>query len=100
MLLKRLRYLILSYLEVAIDFAGLYYFLPEGSFNQRFDNIIAALYFSAVTITTTGYGDVIPRQPVSQLLCVAEVGVGLVLVVFALGSYIAAIGLSQSQAGT
>ncbi len=92
----RLLYLLISYLEVAINFGVLYYFLPDGMFRNStgkatFDNIFQAVYLSMVTITTTGYGDITPQRPVSQVLCMAEMVVGIVLVVFAAGAYISAI---------
>jgi hypothetical protein len=36
-----------------------------------------ALYFSAVSFLTTGYGDITPRHPVARLLAVLQGGLGL-----------------------
>lgn len=84
---ERLRFLLFSYFEVAAQFGILFFFLPRGAFRQDFSSIIEALYFSTVTITTVGYGDIVPTKPWSQLACMYEVAVGFVLLIFALGSY-------------
>jgi hypothetical protein len=39
-----------------------------------------ALYFSGVTLTTVGYGDVVPRTPAMRAVAVAESSSGLVLI--------------------
>ncbi len=43
------------------------------------------LYFSAVTITTLGYGDIFPTKYYSKLLTIIEVFVGLFLILIYLG---------------
>lgn len=88
----RLKAVAHSYVEVASDFAIIYFFLPQGMFCKYFTSIMQAVYFSWVTITTTGYGDITPQRPMSQLLCMYEVAVGLVLIVFGVASYISTVG--------
>jgi hypothetical protein len=88
----RLRFLARSYLEVALDFGIVYFFLPSCVFEKQFKTLFQAIYFSATTITTVGYGDFHPTSFISQLLCIWELAVGFVLVVFTLGSYIASAG--------
>jgi voltage-gated potassium channel Kch len=46
-------------------------------------NPVDALYFSAVTITTVGYGDLSPEVWFGKLLVILEIFVGLILVVVA-----------------
>jgi hypothetical protein len=77
-----------SYFEVIIDFGLLYYLGFRDAFSHRFRDAVEAVYFSAITITTVGYGDLAPSQPVSQLLVVYEVVGGLILLVVAFGAYI------------
>lgn len=86
---QRLQFLVLSYFEVAIQFGILYFCLPSGYFTREFSSIIEAIYFSVVTITTAGYGDIAPKKPWSQIGCMCELAVGFILVIFALGSYLA-----------
>lgn len=51
------------------------------------DNIIESLYFSGVTITTLGYGDIHPIHPIPQLLTVFEVMCGFSLLVVSFAIY-------------
>jgi hypothetical protein len=94
---QRLGYLGASYIEIALNFAILYFFLPDGMFSRRLTTIIHALYFSWVTITTTGYGEITPQCATAQLLCMWEVAIGLLLVVLVVGSYISASQQSSSD---
>ena len=48
---------------------------------QLWDNFIDVLYFSAVTITTLGYGDLSPKIWVGKSLVILELFVGLILIV-------------------
>lgn len=77
-----------SYLEVILDFAILYYLGFRSAFSHQITGAVEALYFSAITITTVGYGDLAPCRSVTQLLVVYEVLGGLVLILVAFGAYI------------
>jgi voltage-gated potassium channel len=73
------------YLLLGLIFALLYaliaYFWPEGSFNGiafeknsiQFDNF---LYYSFVTLSTAGYGDITPVNPLLRTLAYLEMIVG------------------------
>jgi voltage-gated potassium channel len=87
---KRLKRLVFSYLEVAVQFGVLFFCFPGGFFKCDFSSVFEAIYFSVVTITTVGYGDFTPTRWESQFACMYELAVGFVLVIFALGSYLAA----------
>ena len=86
--IQRLRFLVSSYFEVAAQFGIMFFCFPSGFFKQDFHSIVEALYFSAITISTVGYGDITPTRPPSQLACMYELAVGFILLVFALGSYL------------
>ena len=45
----------------------------------RHETWLSPLYFSVVTLTTLGYGDVIPATPVAQVVVVLEVVIGYVM---------------------
>ena len=100
----RLRNLLISYVELIIDFAILYFLLPDrqfrlvsgGEFKERFQNVFQAVYFSAMTITTTGYGDIAPQRWTARLFCMAEPLSGIVLVVLGISAYMTAISQSPS----
>jgi hypothetical protein len=90
---QRILRTMLGYLEVIILFGILYSTFPEGSFEKSSCNlspfsIVDALYFSATTITTVGYGDIKPVRWFSRLAAVYEVLGGLLLLVLALGTYL------------
>jgi len=85
--------LILSiyYIQVIIGFAILY--LATGSIRySECKNIITkpweALYFSTVTITTLGYGDMRPINQVGQILVIFEPLIGIVLIVLVFGIFL------------
>ncbi len=92
---ERLRFLAGSYLEVATNFGLIYFFWADGvmsahgMFSRHFASPVEAIYSSFVTITTLGYGDITPKTLPCQLLCMAELVSGFVLIVFAFGSYLA-----------
>jgi len=77
-----------SYLEVAGDFAILYFLLPPQWFSGKLQTIVDAFYLSGVTITTVGYGDITPSHDLGKLLVLYEVWIGLVLIVVTFGTYL------------
>jgi len=72
-----------SYLELIINFAILYLLFPASWWKDCKPpaNILESLYFSGVTITTIGYGDITPTCWVPQLLTVYEVFCGFILII-------------------
>lgn len=84
----RLKLLGQSYVEVAICYASLYLSLPQNSFTAAAPkNAFESLYFSWITITTTGFGDITPNTVSARFAVMTEIGTGLMLIVFALGMY-------------
>lgn len=90
---QRLRLSFNSYIELILNFATLYYVVPPCFYkdSHAFSTIFEAIYFSGVTITTLGYGDISPLNPVLQLLSVFQVlaGFSLIVVCFAIYSGLA-----------
>lgn len=84
---QRFKLLGRSYIEVSICYASLYLAIPWCNFNSAPSTGFEAAYFSWITITTTGYGDILPQGSFTRLLCMTEIGVGLMLLVFAVGTY-------------
>lgn len=80
-----------SYLELVINFSILYLLLPPTGAvwrNCSFPESIAdALYFSGVTITTLGYGDISPAHWWPQFLTVYEVFCGFILLIVCFAIY-------------
>ncbi len=83
----RFKLLALSYAELATCFGSLYVACPVGSFHHDFASGFEALYYSWMTITTTGYGDVYPIGRIARLCAMSEVGIGVGLIVFIVGTY-------------
>jgi hypothetical protein len=75
---------ILLYLTIAVTFVALFTFVgllvPNAFSGLSFeDNPALAsrlIYFSFVTLTSTGYGDIVPIDPVARSLCNVEMIIG------------------------
>ncbi|MBR0897905.1 two pore domain potassium channel family protein [Bradyrhizobium tropiciagri] len=71
---------VLLYLSVAVIFSALYTFigtlLPNAFSGMKMEDSPALanqlIYFSFMTLTTTGYGDVAPLHPIARSLCNLE----------------------------
>jgi voltage-gated potassium channel len=80
-----------SYVELVLNFAFLYLLLPQ---TESFWNsghapktVADSLYFSGVTITTLGYGDISPEHWWPQFLTVYEVFCGFILLIVCFAIY-------------
>lgn len=63
---------------------GIYFLLGEQSFTvsnreSLVWSLFTALYYSVVTFTTLGFGDVTPRTPLAAMFVMIEVIVGYVM---------------------
>jgi hypothetical protein len=75
---------ILVYLSIAVIFTALFTIIgllvPDAFSGMSFEDNAAlaskVIYFSFVTLTSTGYGDVFPLHPVARSLCNLETIVG------------------------
>ena len=90
------------YLLLGLIWAILYLFIAEmspGAFNgvdqaPWLDNFATAIYFSFVTITTLGYGDISPVLPLARFLVFMEAVVGVFYMAILVASL---IGVSLSD---
>ncbi len=76
-----------SYIELILIFAIGYFIMPCSWWSEAPRNVLEAIYFSGVTITTLGYGDIHPIHPFSQLLTIFEVLCGFSLLVVSFAIY-------------
>lgn len=78
---------------LALGAATLLYFIERGQPAGQFDSIPDALWWAVVTLTTLGYGDVVPQTPLGKLVGagVALLGLGM----FALPASILATGFAE-----
>ncbi|MDR0276509.1 MAG: potassium channel family protein [Paucimonas sp.] len=80
-----------AYMAVAIIFSALYRLLEHNnpkSFSASFGSWFDAIYFSFVTITTVGYGDIYPVTMPARIMVILEVLLGLLLLVIMLATAI------------
>lgn len=74
---------VVAYLLLIPVFAIIYWNLPIGSLSYKGESLgfLNCLYFSAVTITTLGYGDIHPTssEVATQLIVASEAVLGLVI---------------------
>lgn len=66
------------YLVLIPVFGVIYYLNP--SFWEEPLTIIQSIYFSVVTITTLGYGDITPQTETARILTALEAGLGIVTI--------------------
>ncbi|SOB57921.1 conserved membrane protein of unknown function [Pseudodesulfovibrio profundus] len=101
---QRLDQALLSFLELIMNFAILYTLLPKESWHsshiERPLSVVDGVYYSVVTITTLGYGDLAPKSTFAKFLSVYEVLSGIVLLVVCLGVYLAYAGQVKKEIAT
>ena len=93
------------YLLLGLIWAILYLFIAQvapGAFNgipqaPWLDNFATAIYFSFVTITTLGYGDISPALPFARFLVIMEAIVGVFYMAILVASLIG-VSLSNREA--
>jgi len=63
-------------------YATIFTLIPKASLtlNGHEEGFISNLYFSVITITTLGYGDITPTGTLSQLLVASESILGIILI--------------------
>ncbi|MBL1386420.1 MAG: hypothetical protein COA35_017310, partial [Colwellia sp.] len=67
-----------AYLLLIFGYGATYYFIAA-DFNVKHLSVIQSLYFSVVTITTLGFGDIAPVTDRSQIIVASEAIIGLFL---------------------
>lgn len=70
---------LIIYISIILAFALIYWLAPEGALNEKL-SFTKSLYFSIVTITTLGYGDVLPKNDLFMLLISLEAIAGVLIV--------------------
>lgn len=91
---RRIEGAIAAYLLIGLVFACLYdlvhgldpaAFLHQGQPAQVLEQVGSYLFFSFVTLTTTGYGDIVPVHPVARSLAILESLTGQLYLAILLG---------------
>jgi voltage-gated potassium channel len=80
---QRLKLSLRSYLELILNFAIIFSLLPVSFWmsDKNPNSILESVYYSGVTITTLGYGDITANNLFPQLLSVYEVLCGFILLI-------------------
>jgi Ion channel len=88
----RPRIVFVMYLAVIIVCAALYYFIPSMLSAKNID-VITSIYFSVITITTVGYGDIGPVSYLGKIITASEAFVGIIII----GLFLNALWQSYAQ---
>ncbi len=97
---RSLIFLLINFAEIIVGFAYLYIHFDLVRFadcNNRIETGLTALYFSAVTLTTLGYGDIVPINLGGRILAAIEPLMGIILIVVIIGLFFVEIGKQKSN---
>ncbi|WP_222910215.1 potassium channel family protein [Pseudomonas sp. DNDY-54] len=74
------------YIEIGLSMGYVYWCLD--SFNQNSITISKSVYFSFITMTTIGFGDITPNTDIARLIVTAHSIVGLFMLVTVIGIFL------------
>ena len=95
---RSLIFILVNYCEILIGFAYLYKHLNLVGYSSCSTPITKgweAIYFSAVTLTTLGFGDIVPINSFGRVLAAVEPVLGVIVVVVIIGLFFVEIGKRQ-----
>ena len=89
---KRVALSILVYFESILNYALLYHTIPQEQWLYRDNHLslsmLDSLYFSVITISTTGYGDITPAGVMSRLATIGEITTSLLIIALSFAIYV------------
>jgi hypothetical protein len=91
---ERIGFLAVGYVEIIVQFGIVHLVLQEltyeNAYSKPFAHALDSIYFSGVTITTTGFGDYAPQSLVTRYATLYEAVIGIVFLALALAAYLSA----------
>jgi len=85
--IRNLLMALVNFVEITLGFAVIYYCSFKESFKESL-TAVDAFYFSFISATTTGFGDIHPISDWSKIVCVFQNIVSFLLTVFIIAIYI------------
>jgi len=80
--------ILLTLFSIIFVYSGMIYQVEHQVNSENFQNFFDALYFSIVTMTTVGFGDVTPISPVGRMLTLLMILTGAFLIPWQVGELI------------
>ena len=84
---RNLQMVIINYMEITLGFAAIYYCAFKDAI-MKLNSSIDAIYFSFISSTTIGYGDMFPITNLAKLTCVAQSVISFLFTVFIIGIFL------------
>ncbi|MBU0457160.1 MAG: ion transporter [Nanoarchaeota archaeon] len=88
--------IVLTIFTIIFVFSGLIWTV-ESRINPGYGTIWNAMYFSIVTLSTVGYGDVTPYSPLGKAITIIMILTGIALIPWQLGKLIKVVVVSASK---
>ena len=80
--------IVLTLFSIIFVYSGMIYQVEHSVNSEIFHNFFDALYFSIVTMTTVGFGDVTPISPAGRMLTILMILTGIFLIPWEVGELI------------
>ncbi|MBD2102933.1 ion transporter [Leptolyngbya sp. FACHB-261] len=97
---KSLSRILFTLFAIIFVYSGLIYQVEHATNGQAFNTFLDAVYFSVVTMTTVGFGDVTPTSEAGRLLTVLMILTGIALIPWQLGNLIKRLVKTANQVET
>ena len=78
---ERIKLAMRTYFELILNFALIYLIMPSAFWVESPKDVFDGIYYSGLTITTLGYGDIVALHWTIKLLSIYQVFCGMILIV-------------------
>jgi len=95
---KRFEFIFLGYMLIGVTFTvGSIFYLLEFGINNEINSYLDAIYWAFVTISTVGYGDIVPTTQMGKAVSIFSIIVGVGMISFATSVMVSAFSERFSQ---